>query len=134
MIRLSLLGLIVIALALVAPQRIPGEGRRDLLPSVATDVGILSTRRPDNRSSYVFVTRADQPLTGLTLDDRRPRSLTVGLRMVGNGAMNSPPASTTARRGLARNVRGSTQSGTYDWSTPPAGNVNALVTVGSLLR
>jgi mxaJ protein len=136
MIRLPLLGLIVIALALVTPQRTPGDGRRDLWPGIATNVDILSTRRPGYRFSYVFVTRADQPLTGLTLDDRRPRSLRIGLQMVGNDAMNSRPSPATARRALARNVnvQGAMHHGNYDWSTPPAGNVNALVTAGSLLR
>jgi mxaJ protein len=191
MIRLPLLGLIVIALALVAPfstatstrqlmvcvdpnnlpfpnqaaqslenkrveppardqqakvehvrwsprhadvQRTLGQGRRDRLPGVATGSDILATRRPDYRSSYVFVARADQPLSGLTLDDRRPRSLTIGWQVAGNDAMKSPPASATARRGLARNVQGRTHYGNYDWSTPAAGNVNALVTAGSMLR
>jgi mxaJ protein len=159
MIRLPLLGLIVIALALAppfttatSPQQLlvcvdpnnlalPNQAaqswqnqRRDLRPGLATGMDILAARRPDYRSSNAFVARADQPLTGLTLDDRGPRSLTIGLQMVGRDAMNSPPAFATARRGLARSVQGYMHSGNYDWSNPPAGTVNALVTAGSMLR
>lgn len=42
------------------------------MPSVA-GIGVMTvaTTRPYYRSSYVFVTRADRGLTGLTLDDKR---------------------------------------------------------------
>lgn len=142
MIRLPLLGLIVIALALVAPFStatstrelmvcvdpnnvpFPTQAAQDLKnkrvepssPGLQAKVEHVrwSPRHADlQRTSYVFVTRADQPLSGLTLDDRRPRSVMIGLRMAGSGAMSSPPVSATA--------------------APPVGNVNALVTAGSLL-
>ena len=163
MIRLPLLGLIVIALALVDPNNLsfPNQAAQGLenkrfelpsrdpqakvehvrwsprhgdVPRVATSMDILATTRPDYRSSYVFVTRADQPLTGLTLDDRRLRSPTIGLQLVGNEAMTLAPAFATARRGLGRNVQGYTHYGNYDWSNRPAGTVNVLVTARSMSR
>ena len=142
MIRLPLLALIVIALACVDPnnltfpnQSTPGLESKRVVPSRDLQAkAILATTRLDYRSSHVFVTRAEQPMTSLTLDDRRLRSRTIGLQMAGIDAMNSAPAFATARRGLARNVQGNTHYGNYDWSNPLAGNVNALVTARSMSR
>ena len=143
MIRLPLLALIVIALACVDPNNLTfsnqsAQGleskRVELLSRYLQAKDILATTRPDYRSSHVFVTRAEQPMTSLTLDDRRLRSRTIGLQMAGIDAMNSAPAFATARRGLARNVQGNTHYGNYDWSNPLAGNVNALVTARSMSR
>jgi mxaJ protein len=115
-------------------QRTPGEGPRELGPGVATGMDMLATTRPDYRSSHAFVTRAEQPRNGLTLDDGRLRSLTIGLQMAGNDAMTLAPPFVTARRGLARNAQGYTRYGNVDWSNPQAGNVNALVTARSMSR
>jgi mxaJ protein len=103
-----------------------GEGRCDLWPGVATDVSTMATTRPYYRSSYVFVTRADRGLLGLTLDDERLKSLSIGVQMVGNDAMNTPPAHAMARRGLIQNVRGYMLSGDYQRPNPPAAIVDAV--------
>jgi mxaJ protein len=103
-----------------------GQGRCDLWPGVATGAGTVATTRPYYRSSYVFVTRADRPLAGLTLDDKRLKSLSIGLQTVGNDAMNRPPAHAIARRGLTRNVHGYMHYDNYDWPNPPAGIVDAV--------
>jgi mxaJ protein len=107
-------------------QSTPGEGQCDLWPGVATGVDTVARTRPYYRAGYVFVTRADQPLTGLTLDDRRLRSLTIGLQMVGSDAINSLPAFATAHRGVARNAQGYMVYGNYDWPNPPPGIVDAV--------
>jgi mxaJ protein len=57
-------------------------------------------------STYVFVTRENASLQGLTLDDERLRSLKIGVQMIGNDAMNTPPAHSLSRRGIVDNVRG----------------------------
>lgn len=102
------------------------EGRCDLWPGVATDVSTLTTTRPYYRSSYYFVTRADRPLAGLTLDDARLKSLSIGVQMIGADAMNTPPAHAIARRGLIDNVHGFMLYGNYESSNPPARIVEAV--------
>lgn len=43
------------------------------------------------RSTYVFVPRSARPLQGLTLDDVRLKSLSIGMQMVGDNAVNTRP-------------------------------------------
>jgi mxaJ protein len=52
------------------------------------------------------VTRADAPLDHLTLDDPRLKTAAIGVQMIGNDSMNTPPAHAIAERGLTDNVRG----------------------------
>ncbi len=98
----------------------------DLWPGVAAGVEMVSTTRPYYRSSYMFVTRADRPLDGLTLDDPRLRSLRIGIQMVGNDAQNTPPAHAMASRGLIANVRGFMIYGDYQQPNPPSDIVKAV--------
>ena len=98
----------------------------DLWAGVATGVDMLATTAPYYRSSYVFVTRADRPLGGLTLDDERLRHLSIGVQMVGNDATNTPPAHALARRGITQNVRGFMLYGDYEKPNPPSAIVDAV--------
>jgi mxaJ protein len=75
-------------------------------PGIATDVNTVATTLPYYRSTYVFVTRADAPLDHLTLDDARLKTAAIGVQMIGNDSMNTPPAHAIAERGLTDNVRG----------------------------
>jgi mxaJ protein len=102
------------------------EGACDVWLGVASGVDRVATTRPYYRSTYVFVTRADKSLKGLTLDDARLRSLKIGVQMVGNDAMNTPPAHSLARRGLIDNVRGYMLYGDYEKPNPPAAIVAAV--------
>jgi mxaJ protein len=102
------------------------EDRCDLWPGVASGVRMIATTRPYYRSTYFFVTRADKPLAGLTLDDERLKSASIGVQMVGSDAMNSPPAHAVARRGLIDNVRGYMLYGNYEQPNPPARIVEAV--------
>ena len=102
------------------------QGRCDLWPGVAAGLSTLATTRPYYRSSYYFVTRADRPLAGLTLDDARLKSLSIGVQMIGADAMNTPPAHAVARRGLIDNVHGFMLYGNYESSNPPARIVDAV--------
>jgi mxaJ protein len=102
------------------------EDRCDLWPGVASGVQMIATTRPYYRSTYFFVTRADKPLAGLTLDDERLKSVSIGVQMVGSDAMNSPPAHAVARRGLIDNVRGYMLYGNYQQPNPPARIVDAV--------
>jgi mxaJ protein len=103
-----------------------GEQKCDLWPGVASGVEIVATTRPYYRSTYVFVTRADRNLKGLTLDDPRLKKLTIGVQMVGDDAMNTPPAHALAARGMTKNVRGFMLYGDYSMPNPPAAIVRAV--------
>jgi mxaJ protein len=103
-----------------------GEARCDLWSGVATDVDMVTTTRPYYRSTYVFVTRADAHLAQLTLDDPRLKSAAIGVQMIGNNAMNTPPAHAIASRGLIDNVRGYMLYGDYSRPNPAAAIVTAV--------
>jgi mxaJ protein len=102
------------------------EAKCDLWPGVASGVEMVATTRPYYRSTYMFVTRADRPLSGLTLDDPRLKSLEIGVQLVGDDAMNTPPSHALARRGLVDNIRGYMLYGDYTRPNPPAAIVGAV--------
>lgn len=103
-----------------------GAGKCDLWPGVAAGVEMAATTRPYYRSSYMFVTRQSERLAGLTLDDPRLKRLKLGVQMIGDDAMNTPPAHALARRGLIGNVRGYMLYGDYSQPNPPAAILNAV--------
>ncbi len=102
------------------------ESKCDLWPGVATGMERVLPTRPYYRSTYVFVSRADSKLADLTLDDPRLKSVVIGVQMIGNDAMNTPPAHALARRGVVQNIRGFTVYGDYQRSNPPARIVDAV--------
>jgi mxaJ protein len=87
---------------------------------------MVATSRPYYRSTYMFVSRADANLSGLTLDDPRLKRLRIGVQMVGNDASNTPPAHALASRGVIGNVRGYMLYGDYSKPNPPAEVVRAV--------
>ncbi len=101
-------------------------GLCDLWPGVASAVDMLATSRPYYRSSYVFVTRADRHLKITSYDDPQLRKLKIGVQMVGNDAMNTPPAHALARRGIIDNIRGYMLYGDYQKPNPPAAIMDAV--------
>ena len=98
----------------------------DLWPGIASATDVTDTTSAYYRSTYVFVTRADRSLRGLTLDDPRLRTLSVGVQMIGNDATNTPPAHALANRGLTQNVRGYMLYGNYEKPNPPAAIIEAV--------
>jgi mxaJ protein len=98
----------------------------DFWPGIASNVEMVATSRPYYRSSYVFVTRKGADLKGLTLDDPRLKTLSIGVQMVGNDATNTPPAHALATRGIIANVRGYMLYGDYREPNPPAEIVKAV--------
>jgi mxaJ protein len=98
----------------------------DLWPGIATGYDLVLTTRPYYRSSYVFVTRADRKLDISSFDDPRLRQLTIGVEMVGNDGMNTPPTHALARRGMIGNARGYMLYGDYKQPNPPAAIVQAV--------
>ena len=102
------------------------EEKCDVWPGVASGVERVATTRPYYRSTYVFVTRNRDSLAGLTFDDQRLRSVKIGVQMIGDNAMNTPPAHSLARRGLTQNVRGYMLYGDYSKPNPPAAIIEAV--------
>jgi mxaJ protein len=102
------------------------ETRCDFWPGIASNVEMVATSRPYYRSTYMFVSRADANLSGLTLDDPRLKRLRIGVQMVGNDASNTPPAHALASRGVIGNVRGYMLYGDYSKPNPPAEVVRAV--------
>jgi mxaJ protein len=101
-------------------------GDCDVWPGVAAGIEMLTATRPYYRSSYVFVSRKADGLDISSFDDPRLKTLTVGVQMVGNDAMNTPPAHALARRGITQNVRGFMLYGDYRDPNPPAAIVDAV--------
>jgi mxaJ protein len=102
------------------------EDKCDLWPGVASGVDMITTTQPYYRSTYVFLSRKDRPLADLSLDDPRLATSTVGVQMIGNDAMNTPPAHAMAKRGLTTNVRGFMVYGDYAKPNPPAAIIDAV--------
>jgi mxaJ protein len=102
------------------------ERKCDLWPGVASTVDMLATSRPYYRSTYVFVTRAGDHLDGLTLDDPRLRRLRLGVQLVGDDGVNTPPAHALSRRGIVASVRGFMLYGDYRQPNPAAAIVRAV--------
>jgi mxaJ protein len=102
------------------------EAKCDMWPGVARGVDRIATSRPYYHSTYVFVTRENASLQGLTLDDERLRSLKIGVQMIGSDAMNTPPAHSLSRRGIVDNVRGYMLYGNYETPNPPAAIIDAV--------
>jgi len=102
------------------------DSKCDVWPGMATGVDIAATTRPYYRSTYVFVTRADAKLGHLTLDDPRLKGAAIGVQMIGNDSMNTPPAHAIASRGIVDNVRGYMVYGDYSRDNPPAAIIDAV--------
>jgi mxaJ protein len=103
-----------------------GEGKCEAWMGVPSTLEAVATTRPYYRSGYVFVSRADAPLAGLTLDDPRLRKLTIGVQLAGDDGANPPPADALARRGLAGRMRGFMLYGDNRQRDPTADIVRAV--------
>jgi mxaJ protein len=100
-------------------------GDCDLVPGVPAQMELLRTTTPYYRSTYVFVTRPDGPAIG-SLDDPILAKLKLGVQLIGNDGINTPPAHALARRGHVANVRGYPVYGDYRLPNPPAYIIDAV--------
>jgi mxaJ protein len=101
-------------------------GKCDLWPGVAAGLDTVAATHAYYRSTYVFVSRKSAPYAHLTLDDSRLRTSRIGVQMIGNDAMNTPPAHAIAGRGLIDNVHGYMVYGDDRRPNPPAAIVDAV--------
>jgi quinoprotein dehydrogenase-associated probable ABC transporter substrate-binding protein len=81
-------------------------GACDVLLGVPAGWDPVLATRPYYRSTYVFAWRRERALDVRSLDDARLRTLKVGVQLIGDNGVNTPPAHALARRGIVDNVRG----------------------------
>jgi mxaJ protein len=100
-------------------------GRCDVMIGVPTGLDMLLTTRPYYRSTYVFVSRRTTPRIA-SFDDKRLRTLRVGVQIIGDDFANSPPAEALTHRHIVENVRGYTVLGNYREPNPPSRIMRAV--------
>ncbi|HJP60552.1 MAG TPA: substrate-binding domain-containing protein [Gemmatimonadaceae bacterium] len=81
---------------------------------------------PYYRSTYVFVTRHDRHLKIASFDDPQLKRLRIGVQLIGDDGVNTPPAHALSNRGMIRNVRGYSVYGDYRQPNPPARIIDAV--------
>jgi mxaJ protein len=104
-------------------------GTCDVLLGLPSSVELALTTRPYYRSTYVFVSRRGPRNRGIAVrsfDDPALRRLRVGVQMIGDDGVNSPPAHALANRGVTANVVGYSVYGDYAQPDPPARIVSAV--------
>jgi mxaJ protein len=101
-------------------------GLCDMIVGVPVGWDSVLTTRPYYRSTYVFVSRRESALTIASFDDPVLRRLRVGVQLVGQDGVNTPPAHALARRGIVENVVGFSLYGDYAEADPPARIIEAV--------
>ncbi|HKN29703.1 MAG TPA: hypothetical protein VJY34_18170 [Roseiarcus sp.] len=76
-------------------------GMCDLVTAVPSGLDMIRETRPYYRSTYVFVSRAGEAAVS-SFDDPNLKVRKVGVQMIGDDGMNSPPAHALAARGINR--------------------------------
>jgi mxaJ protein len=102
------------------------QGECDVLIGVPSSFERTSTTTPYYRSTYVFVTRRDRHLRIASFDDPALRHLRIGVQMVGDDFINTPPAHALSKRHIISNVRGYSVYGDYRQPNPPARIIDAV--------
>jgi mxaJ protein len=101
-------------------------GLCDVVPGVPAQYDPVLTTRPYYRSSYVAVSRRADGLHVTTFDDPALSRLRIGVQLIGDNGVNTPPAHALARRHIINNVRGFPVYGDYRRASPAAGIVEAV--------
>ena len=107
-------------------RRTLGAGLCDVLLGVPEHLETVLPTRPYYRSTYVFLSRADDPRVVRSLDDSLLRTLRVGVHLIGDDYQNTPPAHALARRHVVGNVTGFSIYGDYAKPNPPSEIVTAV--------
>lgn len=101
------------------------EGNADLVMAVPRRFERALTTRPYYTSTYVFVTRTAGPQFD-GFDDPRLKESRIGVQLIGDDGVNTPPAHALAARGLVTNLVGFTLYGDYSQPNPPARIIDAV--------
>ena len=100
-------------------------GECDLVAAIPSGASMALATRPYYRSTYVFVSKPGEPPVS-SLDDPSLRTRTIGVQLIGDDGMNSPPAHALAERGIVGNVRGFMVYGDYRDDHPLSDIVDAV--------
>ena len=100
-------------------------GECDLVAAIPSGARMALATRPYYRSTYVFVSKPGEPPVS-SLDDPSLRMRKIGVQLIGDDGMNSPPAHALAERGIIGNVRGFMVYGDYRNDHPLSEIVNAV--------
>jgi mxaJ protein len=98
----------------------------DVFIGVPSSFERTRTTIPYYRSTYVFVTRRDRHLRIASFDDPALKRLTIGVQMIGDDFVNTPPAHALSQRHIIQNVRGYSVYGDYRQPNPPARIIDAV--------
>jgi len=98
----------------------------DVWVGVASGMGPLLTTQPYYRSTYVFMTRANDPIRVASFNDPVLKRVRIGVQLVGDDGANTPPAHALSRRHIISNVRGYHLESDYREPNPPSRIVEAL--------
>jgi mxaJ protein len=102
------------------------RGDCDVIMGIPSNFEMALPTQSYYRSTYVFVSRSDRHLGITSFDDPRLKKLKVGVQMIGNDHVNSPPAHALAKRGIINNVAGYTVYGDYRSQEPGRDIVDAV--------
>jgi len=102
------------------------EGRCDAVIGAPEKFERADSTEPYYYSSYVFVSRRDSDLNITSFDDPRLKDLNIGVQMIGDDALNTPPAHLLADRGIIDNVKGYSVYGEYTDPNPPSKIIDAV--------
>lgn len=102
------------------------QNQCDVLIGVPSSFERTRPTIPYYRSTYVFVTRRDRHLRITSFDDPQLRRLRVGVQLIGDDGVNTPPAHALANRGIILNVRGYSVYADYRQPNPPARIIDAV--------
>jgi mxaJ protein len=101
------------------------SGLCDVIMGVPSSLHMLKPTRPYYRSSYVFLQPADdRPIS--SFDDPRLKTLRIGVQLIGNDGVNTPPVHDLTRRGIVNNVHGFLVQNDYAMDTPLSPIVDAV--------
>lgn len=103
----------------------------DLVIGLPADYELALTTAPYYRSSYVWVYRADRQYDLHSIMDPRLAELRIGVHLIGDDGVNSPPAHMLGAQGIVDNVSGYLIYGDYREENPPARLVEAAA-IGEL--
>ncbi len=102
------------------------QNQCDLLIGVPASFERTRPTIPYYRSTYVFVTRRDRHLRIGSFDDPQLKRLRVGVQLIGDDGINTPPAHALSNRGIIKNVKGYTVYADYRQPNPPARIIDAV--------
>jgi mxaJ protein len=103
------------------------EGRCDAVIGAPERFERADSTDPYYYSSYVFVSRNDRKLNIVSFDDPQLKNLKIGVQMIGDDALNTPPAHLLADRGIIDNVVGYSVYGEYTEPNPPSKIIDAVI-------